>query len=98
VRTRYARSVLTVTTAVVAAVLGVTAVLAATTWTVRPGGPVSLKSGRFMVKDTRNRLSLTCLSSALGGTLKSGSGLSGGSGRPRIPGRRERPRCLHRGA
>jgi hypothetical protein len=75
--TRYARSVLTVTTAVVAALFGVTTVLAATTWTVRPGGPVSPKSGLFMLKDTRSGLSLTCLSSALGGTLKSGSGLSG---------------------
>jgi hypothetical protein len=77
VGTRYARSVLTVTTAVVAALFGVTTVLAATTWTVRPGGPVSLKSGRFMLKDTRSGVSLTCLSSTLGGTLKSGSGLSG---------------------
>ena len=75
--TWYARSLLTVTTAAVAAVLGVTTVLAATTWTVRPGGPVSLKSGRFMLKDARNGLSLICLSSALGGTLKAGSGLSG---------------------
>lgn len=75
--TRYARSALTVTTAMVAAIAGVTTVLAATTWTVRPGGAVSLKSGRFMLKDTRDGLSLNCQSSALGGTLKSGSGLPG---------------------
>src|SRR5260370_32976579 len=57
VSTRYARSLLTVATAVVVAVVGVTTVLAATTWTVRPGGRVSLTSGRFMLKDTRNGLS-----------------------------------------
>ena len=49
---RYARCVVTVPAAVLAAILGVTPVLAAATWTVQPGGPVSLTSGRLTLKDT----------------------------------------------
>ncbi len=51
-RKRYARGLCAVPAAVLAAVWGVTPVLAAATWTVRPGGPVSMKSGRFVLKDT----------------------------------------------
>lgn len=63
--------------AVLAAILGVTTVHAATTWTVRPGGPTSMKSGTFVLKDTTTAQALSCQSSALSGTLKSGRGLPG---------------------
>lgn len=49
--TRHARPVIAAPAAVLAAVLGVTTAPAAT-WTVRPGGPVSLTSGQFVVRDT----------------------------------------------
>jgi hypothetical protein len=74
---RYARSLVAVPAGVLAAILGVTTVLAATTWTVRPGGPVSMKSGKFILTDTATRQAPTCQSSALSGTLKGGSGLPG---------------------
>ena len=74
---RRARYLVAVPAAVLAAVLGVTPVLAATMWTVQPGGPVSMKSGRFILTDTSTGSKLTCLSSTLGGALKSGSGLPG---------------------
>ena len=74
---RRARSLLAFPIAVLTALLGVTTVLAATTWTVRPGGPVSMKSGRFILTDTATGAALTCPPSALSGTLKSGSGLPG---------------------
>jgi hypothetical protein len=77
VSNRRARSLIAFPAAVLTALLGVTTALAATTWTVRPGGPVSMKSGRFIVTDTTSGAALSCLSSALTGTLKSGSGLSG---------------------
>lgn len=63
--------------AMLAAVLGATTVLAAVTWTVRPGGPVSMKSGKLILTDTATGAALTCPSTALSGTLKSGSGLPG---------------------
>jgi hypothetical protein len=72
-----ARSLFAFPAAVLTAILGVTTVLAATTWTARPGGPVSMKSGRLILTDTATGAALTCPSSALTGTLKSGSGLSG---------------------
>lgn len=71
------RSLFAIPAAVLAAILGVTTVRAATTWTVRPGGPVSMKSGRLILTDTTTGAALTCPSSALNGTLKSGSGLPG---------------------
>jgi hypothetical protein len=74
---RLARSMFAFPAAVLTAILGVTTVLAATTWTVRPGGPISMKSGKLILTDTASGAVLTCLSSALSGTLKSGSGLSG---------------------
>src|SRR5262250_2750794 len=77
---RRARSLLAFPAAVLTALLGVTTVLAATTWTVRPGGPVSMKSGRFTLTltDTATGAALTCPPPfTLSGTLKSGSGLSG---------------------
>lgn len=63
--------------AAVLAVVGVTTVLAAATWTVRPGGSVSLTSGRLAVRDPSTAAVLDCTSSHVSGTLKHGSGLSG---------------------
>lgn len=58
-------------------VLGITAALAATTWTVRPGGPTSLASGTLTLKDTKTGSIITCAASRLSGMLKTGSGMSG---------------------
>lgn len=74
---QHARSLFAVAAAVLAAILGVTPVLAATSWTVRPGGPISMKSGKFILTDTTTAQAPTCQSSALSGTLKGGSGLPG---------------------
>jgi hypothetical protein len=74
---RCARSLVAVPAAVLAATLGVTAALAATTWTVRPGGPLSLTSGTLTFRDTKTGSDFTCTSSRFSGTLKSGSALSG---------------------
>jgi len=77
VRKRHARSLFALPAAVLVAVLGVTTVLAAVTWTVRPGGPVSMKSGKLILTDTATGAALTCPPTVLSGTLKSGSGLPG---------------------
>ena len=74
---RYARPLVAAPAAVLAAVVGVTTVLAAATWTVRPGGPISLTSGRLAVRDPGTGTVLTCTSSHVSGTLKHGGGLSG---------------------
>ena len=74
---RRARSLFAFPAAVLTAILGVTTVLAATTWTVRPGGPVSMKSGKFILTDPTTGSTLTCPSSTLGGELNNGSGLPG---------------------
>src|SRR5215471_19900288 len=73
---RYARRMVAVPAAALAAVLGATPVLAAATWTVQPGGPVSLTSARFTLKDTKTGAILRC-PGQMSGTLKSGSGLPG---------------------
>ena len=75
--TRYAWPLVAAAAAVLAAVIGVTTVLAAAAWTVRPGGSVSLTSGRLNVRDSRTGTVLDCTSSHVSGTLKHGSGLSG---------------------
>ena len=75
--TRYARPLAAALAAALVAVLGVTTVLAAVTWTVRPGGSVSLTSGRLAVRDTRTGTVLSCTSSHVSGRLKHGGGLSG---------------------
>jgi hypothetical protein len=51
--------------------------LAATTWTVKPGGAVTGTSGTTTLKDTKTGNSLTCKSSSTKATLKKGSGLAG---------------------
>ena len=74
---RHARCWLAVPAGILAALLGVTTAVAATTWTVRPGGPVSLKSGLLALDDRATGTMLTCTSAKMSGTLKSGSGLPG---------------------
>jgi hypothetical protein len=49
----------------------------AKTWTVKPGGAVTGKSGKTTLKDTKTGTVLTCKSSATKATLKKGSGQSG---------------------
>jgi len=68
-----------VLSAAVASVVGLAAApaLAATTWTVKPGGAVTAKAGTTTVNDTTAGLTVTCTSSTIKGTLKSGSGLAG---------------------
>jgi hypothetical protein len=73
---RYARP-LVAAPAVVLAAVGVTTVLAAATWTVRPGGPVSLASGLLAVRDPSTGTVLSCTSSHVSGMLKHGGRLSG---------------------
>jgi hypothetical protein len=62
--------------AALAATLAVTAALAATTWTVKPGGTVAATSNQIELKDTKSGSIITCQVSVTA-TLKSGSGLSG---------------------
>jgi hypothetical protein len=65
--------------AAAASVIGLAAApaLAATTWTVKPGGAVTGTAGTTTVTDTTAGASVTCTSSAVKGTLKTGSGLAG---------------------
>ena len=48
----------------------------ATSWTVKPGGSFTGKSGTTTLTDTKTGAVLTCTSSATAGTLKKGSGLA----------------------
>jgi hypothetical protein len=58
--------------------LSATSSLAATaTWTVSPGGAISGAGGKTTLKDTTSGTTVTCTSSALTGSLKSGARLSG---------------------
>jgi hypothetical protein len=57
--------------------LGATAAVAAGTWSVSPGGTVAAHASTTVLKDTKTGTTVTCTSSSLDGTLKSGSGLSG---------------------
>jgi hypothetical protein len=54
--------------------IGTTAAVAATTWTIKPGGSYTATSGTTTLTDTATGTVLTCTSSAAAGTLKSGSG------------------------
>jgi hypothetical protein len=60
-------------------VIGLTAgpAMAAATWTIRPGGAVTLRPVTAAIKDTRTAATITCRSGSLTGTLKPGSGLNG---------------------
>ena len=68
-----------VLSAAAASVVGLAAApaLAATTWTVKPGGSFTGAAGSTVVTDSTNGLSVTCSSSTIKGSLKSGSGLAG---------------------
>jgi hypothetical protein len=59
--------------------LGATSALAAAaaTWTVSPGGAITGKAGTTTLTDTTSKISLSCTSSKLAGSLKSGKGLPG---------------------
>ena len=74
---RYARILVAGCAAVLAATVGATTAFAAATWTIQPGGPVSLKSGTFTLKDPRTGTTIPCSSAGMSGTLESGSGLPG---------------------
>jgi hypothetical protein len=50
---------------------------AATTWTVKPGGAITAKSGTTTLTDTKTGTKLVCTSSTAGATLKSGTKLAG---------------------
>ena len=71
---RYARLLVAGCAAVLAVPVGATTALAAATWTIRPGGPVSLKSGTFTLKDTKTGTMITCSSAGMSGTLKAAAG------------------------
>ena len=73
---RFARILLPVPAAA-AAVLGLTAAGAATTWTVRPGGAVTVTSGQVVIRDATTGSLVTCPSATTKATLKSGTGLPG---------------------
>jgi hypothetical protein len=76
-------------TGIGAVLLGAAAILAAgpgtaspvmaatTTWTVHPGGAVTATAGKTTLTDTKTGTTVSCESSGLSGTLKSGNGLSG---------------------
>jgi hypothetical protein len=72
---RSARALLTVPAA--AALLGVTAAVAAATWTVRPGGAVTATTGPVVIKDASTGSLVTCSSATIKATLKAGTGLPG---------------------
>ena len=74
---RYARPLIAGSAAVLVATLGATAALAATTWTIRPGGAVTATATAAGFRDTKTRSIFTCQSVAISGRLKSGSGLAG---------------------
>ncbi len=75
---RYARILAAGGAVVLAATLAAAPALAATTWTIQPGGAITAtSSGRFTLKDATNGVVLGCLSATASGTLKHGSGLPG---------------------
>jgi hypothetical protein len=72
----YPPILLIVTAAALAAILGTTAAMAATTWTVRPGGAVTAKFSRMILRNTRTGTEVTC-PATLKATLAAGTGLPG---------------------
>jgi hypothetical protein len=74
---RYARILAAGGAAVLAVTLAPAPALAATTWTIQPGGAITATSGRFTLKDTRTGSVVPCVSATASGTLKRGSGLPG---------------------
>jgi hypothetical protein len=79
---RYARILAVGCAAVLAAALAAAPALAATTWTIQPGGVITATSGKVAFKDIRGSKfwsDFTCQSAKASGTLKSGNGLPGSS-------------------
>jgi hypothetical protein len=75
---RYARVLAAGCAAVLAATLGVTPALAATTWTIQPGGAITAtSSSQLILKDIKTGSVLTCFTVTASGTFKRGSGLPG---------------------
>ena len=74
---RYARILAADCASVLAATLAAAPALAATTWTIQPGGAITATSGTVAVKDTKTGTVIVCSSSTASGMLKSGSGLPG---------------------
>ena len=74
---RQARILLAGSAAALVAVLGATTAVAATTWTIKPGGAITAGALNASFTDTKTRTKVTCTSMTASGTLKSGSGLSG---------------------
>jgi hypothetical protein len=75
---RYARILAAGCAAVLAATLAAAPALAATTWTIQPGGAITAtSSGVFTFQDHKTGTVLKCVSATASGTLKHGSGLPG---------------------
>jgi hypothetical protein len=68
---------LTLMPAALAAGLSATPALAATTWTVSPGGSFTASGGYQLVDTSANNFAVCASSSTLTGSFKSGSGLNG---------------------
>ena len=66
-----------VVAAAAASVVAVTTPALAATWTVTSGGSITGTAGTTKLHDVNTNNDLTCTSSKVTGTLKSGSGLSG---------------------
>jgi len=77
VRKRAFSLLITSAAAALAVGVGTTAAMAATTWSVSPGGAATAKSGKTILKDTKTGTALTCTSSSSSVTLKKGHGLPG---------------------
>jgi len=73
----HARFVLAAAAAALTVATGATAALAATTWTVSPGGKVAARTTKVTFTDPTTGSALTCGNDTVTGTLKSGSRLSG---------------------
>jgi hypothetical protein len=74
---RHARFGLAAAAAALTVATGATAALAATTWTVSPGGKIAAKTDKVTFTDLTTGTALTCVNDSANGTLKSGSGLPG---------------------
>jgi hypothetical protein len=74
---RYARILSAGGAAILAATLTAAPALAATTWTIKPGGTITATSGALIFTDTKTGVVSHCISSTASGTLKHGSGLPG---------------------
>jgi len=73
-RTRLGSIMVVAAAAATVACLGSGPAMAASTWTITPGGAATGTSGTTTLKDTSTGTTLTCKSSTAKATLKSGSG------------------------